>query len=425
MSYTHKTIPQSQVEFTFTITPADYEKDLQAAAVRLSERAAITGFRPGKAPYNIVKQQVGEIRILEEALESIIQKTFFAAVKEEKLETVGAPQINVEKLAPGNDLIFKATVALMPKVKLPDLASIKIENKLKEVSDADVETVIKDLQKMRTKEVVKAGQATTADKVVIDMEMFMEKVPVDGGQAKDHHVYLNEPHYIPGFAEQLIGLTKDQTKEFTLPFPKEHYQKHLAGKKVDFKVKVKEVYELQPPEINDDFAKELRQESAAKLRTLLRENLIKEAGQKEEQRASAEMIDKLIAGSTFTDIQKVLIDSEKHRIFHELKHDLEKHGIEMEQYLKDLKKTEEEIFADFTAQATKRAQAALVSRQVAFENDIKVEKTELDAEIVEIIKMYPDNPQVKENLKQHEVLDTLSAAIQNRKVMTFLKKKIS
>jgi len=422
--HSYKKLDKSQVEITITVAPEDYKKDLDAAAERLSRRAAIKGFRPGHVPYEVVKQQLGEVKIMEEALEKIIQRTYFAAVKEEKLETIGMPKINVVKMAPGNELVYQATVALLPKVTLPKLDAIKVERREPNVGETEVNKSLDELKKMQPKEIVKTGAAAKEDKVVIAMEMFLDKIPVEGGQAPSHQVYLNEPHYIPGLAEQLVGLKKDDTKEFSLRFPADHYQKHIAGKDVDFKIKVNEVFELQYADLDDAFAKNLGLESLTKLKELLTANLKKEAERQEDERMEAAILEELIEKTTFEEIPQILIDSEKRKMFYELKNDLDRRGITLEQYLNDIKKTEEQIFTDFTEGGVKRAKAALVSRQVAQENNIKVEPVELDKEIEAIKSAYPDDKNVEENLKKPEVIDTIAATVQNKKVVEFLKKAV-
>lgn len=415
---------KSQVVLTITIKPEDYKKDLEAAAVRLSERAAIKGFRPGKAPYEMVKQQLGEQSIMQEAAERLVQRAYFEAVKTEKLATVGAPQIAIKKMAPGNDFVFEAKVALLPSVKLPDLGKIKIDVKEVKTGDTEVNKVLEDLRKMQPKETLKADIATKEDKMLVDLDMFIDNIAVEGGQAKNHQVYLNEPHYIPGLAEELIGLKKDDTKEFKLSFPKDHYQKHLAGKKVDFKVKINEVFALEFAKLDDEFAKSVGQESMAKLRELLLANLSKEADKKEIERQEIAILDQMIDKTTFGEIPQILIDSEKQKMFNELKYDLDRRGITMDQYLIDIKKTEEQIFKDFDEQATKRAKAALISRQVALDNAITVDKEDMDKELTDIKVAYPDDANVEENIKRPEVLDTIAATIQNRKVLAHLKEKV-
>ena len=424
MSHELKKLDKSEVELTITVAPADYQHALERAAKHLSEVAAIKGFRPGTAPYDIVKQQVGEQRILETALEEIVRENFFKAVDAEKLETVGMPLVSMEKVAMGNDIIFKATVALMPEIKLADFKKIKVEAKPTEIGDKELDTALNDLRKMRLKEAAKKEPATKDDKVVVDMNMFIDKVAVESGWAKDHQVYLSEGHYIPGFAEQLVGLKKDEEKKFNLKFPAEHYQKQLAGKDVDFEIKVKEVFSLELPELDNDFAKSLGQKDVDTLKNLLKENLTHEAEHKEAQRQEAEILEKIVEASKFSDIPDVLIKSEKQKMFNELKHDLEHRGIEIEQYLNDIKKTEDQIFKDFEDGAAKRVKAALVARQVAIDNKITAEKDEINKEIELVKATYGNDPKVEENLKNPEVLDTIARMVQNRKVVEWLKHTI-
>jgi len=424
MKYELKKLGKSQVELKIIVTPEDYRKDLEAAATRLSERAAIKGFRPGKAPYEIVKEQLGEIKMFEEAMQTIVEINFFRAVKDEKLNTVGQPEIVIEKMAPGNDFEFKATVALLPVVKLADLKKIKVERKVKEATDEDVKNIANDLRKMQTKEVLKNDIAKKDDKIVVDMDMFINNVPMEGGQARGYQIYLNEPHYVAGLAEQLVGLKKDDEKSFTLPFPKEHYDKNYAGHDVDFKIKVKDVFTLQMPELDEDFAKALGQESVDKLINLLRENLVKENEHKADQGVEVEIWEKMVAGSEFEEIPEILVSAEKHKMFFELKHDLEHRGITFEKYLADIKKTEEEIYQDFAEGATKRAKAALVSRQVSLDNNIVVSDEELQKELDMIKTMYKDDEKIMENLKRPEVRDNIAMAVQNRKVLGWLQEQI-
>ncbi len=424
MKYTAKTLPKSEVELEITVEPADYRKNMDQAAIRLSERASIKGFRPGKAPYDIVVQNVGEIKIMEEAMQSIVESNFSQAIKQEKIDTIGMPQISIEKIAPGNDFVFKATVALMPKVKLGDISKIKVSKKDVTVGQKKLDEVLGHLTKMQAKEVITGDKATDKDKVMIDMDMTINKVPVEGGQAKGHGVYLSEEHYIPGLQKELIGLKKNDEKEFSLKFPAEHYQKHLAGKNVDFKIKLIDVFKIEYPEVNDDFAKAVGIDGIDKLKLTLKENLQKEEDQKENQRVEIEIFDKLIENTEFGELPEVLVKHEKHKMFHELKERITQQGIDMEKYLADLKKTEEQIHDDFAEQATKRVKSALISRQLAKDNNLSPSKEEIEKEVELIKKTYKDDKNVQENLKRPDVIDTLATAIQNRKVIVWLKEKV-
>jgi len=208
------------------------------------------------------------------------------------------------------------------------------------------------------------------------------------------------------------------------PSPKNYYNKQLAGNVGKFKIKVKDVYELQFPEINDELAKTLGQDSLEKMRDLLKKNLEHEAQHKADETTEIEIFETLIDKSTFDEIPEILIDGERKKMFYELTRDLERNGVSIEQYLQDIKKKEEELFEDFKQQAVKRAKAALLSRQVARENNITVADEELDKEIKLIEETYKNNDEYKENVKNPEVKDSIRNMLSNKKVIAFLKGKI-
>ncbi len=419
-----KQLEKSQTELTITVAPEEYQKYLERAAVDISQHVEIKGFRPGHAPYEQVKSAAGEMKIYEHALEYIVRRFYTDAVAEQKLDPIGMPKIWLTKLAPGNDIVFTATVAILPNVKLADVASIKVEPKDITVADAAVDRVIEDVRKTRASEVIKNDAAGAEDRVVIDMDMLKDSVPLEGGQARNHSVYLSEEYYIPGLQKELVGLKKDDEKEFKLTMPAGHYQKHLAGQEVGFKVKVHDVFTRTLPELNDEFAKGLGQETVAALRSLIHENLTAEAQQKEEQRVEISLLDQLIDGSTIGDIPDILIDVEKDKMWFELKRGVEQQGMVWEEYLKSIKKNEEELRRDFAPQAERRAKAAIISRALAKEQNLAPTGAEIDEEIAHIRDEYKDNAQAQENLNRPEVRDTVATLIRNRKVVVWLKEQV-
>ena len=155
-----------------------------------------------------------------------------------------------------------------------------------------------------------------------------------------------------------------------------------------------------------------------------RKELLEEAEQKVEQTAEIEILEQLIAKSSFDPIPEVIIDAERQKIFFELKRDLERHGVGIEQYLQDLKKTEEEMRRDFTAQAEKRAKAALISRQIALEQNLKVNDEELNKEMALMREVYKDDAVALENLLRPAVKQSIATTLQNKKVMAWLKERV-
>jgi len=425
MSHTIKNIPNSEIEITITVTPKTYQPHLEAAAKRISTRMAVKGFRKGNVPYDMMKKEVGEMALLQEALQSIVQATYVEAIQKEDLEIVGTPQIDLVKNAPGNDIVYKATVALLPKVTLADASKLTVKRKDITIEDAKVSETIEALRGMHAQEIVKEGPATGTDKLVIDMDMTVDKVAVEGGQAKDYQVYLSEDHYIPGFNKEVEGLKKGDTKKFSLEFPKTHYQKHLAGKTADFAVTVKEVFTRELPELNDEFAKKLGQKDLKALTDIITSNLENEAKQKTNQQYEIDILDAMIEKTTFEDIPEVLINSERQKMFYELQRDLERNGVSVEQYMQDIKQTQEELYEGFRNQALKRAKAALISRQVALEKEIHVTDEEVDNEIELMKQAYEHNKEAQDNLKKPEVRDSIATVLQNKKVVAWLKEQVA
>jgi trigger factor len=397
---------------------------LERAGRELSKKTKIDGFRPGNAPFDVIKQKVGEMTLYEEAAEIAVRKSYVEVVKKENLQIVGQPQIEVLKLAPENPFSFKARAALMPKVKLADWKKIKVKRKEIKIDESDIENALRDLQKMQTKEKLVKRPADRHDKVVVDMEVLLDKVAVEGGQTKGHSIYLDEPYYIPGFCAELVGLSEGQTKKFSLPFPKEHYQKNLAGKNVDFKINIKEIFELEHPALDDNFAKSLGRASFSDLKNLIQSNLQTEYSQKEEQRREIEILEKIVEGSRFDDIPEILINAEAHKMVHELEDGVAERGLKFDDYLKNIGKTHDQILLDFAPQAVKRIKTALAISEIADKENIKVSEEEIDKEIEKVLEIYKDEPDMRERIHQEESRQYLRRTLQNRKVIKLLKEKI-
>ena len=162
------TLPKSQAELIIEITPQEYQPHLEAAAKKLSQRIKIDGFRPGNVPYNIMVQKMGEGEIMNEALDEIISHTFVKAIIEKKLDTLDQPKIEITKMAPGNNLVYKATVILLPKVELPDLNLIKIEKDQIKIGDIEIDHALEHLAKSRAAEELVERAAQKTDMVKLD-----------------------------------------------------------------------------------------------------------------------------------------------------------------------------------------------------------------------------------------------------------------
>lgn len=424
MTVTVKRLPGSMAEVNATLEVADIQDDLTAAAARLAERTSFPGFRPGKAPYDVVKTKLGEMAIWNEAIEGIVRRVFVAAILGERLETVGSPAIDLKKFAPGNPIEFTASITVLPEVHdLPPLSAIRVKAKDATVDGKTVDEALEELRRMRRTETAVDRAATAEDKVMVDIAMSRDKVPLEGGDARDHGVYLAEPYYVPGFTAQLIGTKAGDARTFTLPFPETHYDKKLAGQSVDFAVTVKQVEALALPALDDAFAASLGQKSLADLTALLRKNLAEEAEQKEREREELDALDQLVAKAKFDDVPEKLVEAESDKMLHELEHSIASRGLEFRDYLAQIKKTVPELKLDFAPQAVKRVKTALAIRALAAREGVTADDAEVAHEVERTMNLYKDDPEAQARIRSEEYADILRGSIRNRKTIALLREQ--
>lgn len=431
MQFTTKELSKTELELTIELTAEELLPYVNDAVKIISERVSIKGFRPGKATYDILKQHVSEMAIHEEAAERAISKSLFEALRQlsakeagKTIEIATQPKISIEKLAPNNAFVFKATITKIPQVELGDITKIKIEKKEIIVAEEDIEKTLKELQRLQVKEALTTDPAAKGDKVKINLTLLMNKALVENGQLSDYPLVIGDNTMIPGFEDELVGMKKNEEKTFSLAFPKNYYSANLAGKLGDFTVKCLEVYKRELPELNQDFAKTMGAESMEKLREAIKGNLHHEQEHKEEQRQELVMLEKLVAESKFDEIPTVLIDREAHQMVHEMKHGLERQGLRWEDYLSHLKKTEEDLEKDYQEPAAKRVKEQLVIRAFARIHDIKTTPEELQREVDQIIAYYKNDEEIKKNVQSSNYREYLTETLTNRKVIGYLKKEI-
>ncbi|MEI7512069.1 MAG: trigger factor [Candidatus Uhrbacteria bacterium] len=416
-------LPSGEVEIKFEI-PWDETQAYREEAVKdISKAKPMPGFRPGHATYEDVKRIHGEMAILETAIERIVRAYYVKTVLAEKLETVGSPAINVDKLVPGQPIVFTTTTGLVPQVtKQPDLAACRVEKTNKPINAAQVEEALDEMRRMRRTESKVDRAATMDDLVIVDMEMTKDRVVIEGGVGTGFRVYLNEPNYIPGITEQLVGMKPGDEKEFALPFPADHFQKHLAGKDVDFKVKATEVFELTAPKADDEFAKTVGLPSLEELRAKLKENLEVEQTNRAGEAAEIAMLEKLVDASSFTETPAILINEEIGRMMQELERGLEDQGLNMATYLQQIKKTKDDLKLDFSQQAIRRVRTAVLIKEFAKQQNITVDEDAIDAEIDRILATIPESqPDTREQVASPDYREYMHIQMRNRKTLEWLK----
>lgn len=424
MDYTIQDNGQGVKIITVKLDVSYLEPFLVKAAKYLSKKNNIAGFRPGQAPREIVEKKFGSMALLENAVDEILTQSYYEIIKKEKLLVVGKPKIELKKMVPNQSFEYTAEVSILPEVILGDINKLSIKIEKVEVNDHEIEEVLHDLRKMRAQEQKTNQAAKIGDKIIIDFTVKMQGIIIDGGQGKDYPLILGDNVFIPGFEEKLVGKKPQDKIEFKLNFPSD-YKADLAGKEAEFFVEVKEVYRRILPEIDKNLLKQLgNYQSLFELKEQIKQNLLLGKQQKADKKFEVDLFEQLIDLSTFSDIPKLLIDNELHRMKHELEDNLQSQNLSLSDYLQRLGKKEDDLNKEWQAAAIKRVKTALVARKFAEENKISASPLEIDKEISVMKKKYHNQPEIIRNINSQDFREYLFHVITNRKVINFLKEKV-
>ena len=422
MNITKKEISKSQIEITVEMTAEEFKPYIARGAEKVSTEIKIEGFRPGKAPYDVLKAKIGEMTILEAAARIAIDKNLDKVIKENIVgQIVGQPQVNITKLAPDNPMEYKIVLTMLPEVKLGKYKDLKIKESQVEAKDEEVEKLLSDLREMRASEVISEAPAKLSDRVVVDIEIFLDKVPVEGGQGKGTSVVLGKNYVIPGFDKNMVGAKKNDVREFSLPYPADYHNKTLAGKMAEFRVKIQEIYSRILPEVNDEFAKGFGLDKVEELKTNIKKSLSAEKQQELIKASEAAMLDKIISQSKFGEIPEVLIKHEAEVMMSELEYSVKRQGGKFEDYLLHLKKTREQMMLDIMPDAVKRVKVSLIVREIGAQEKIQATEHEIHKAIDEALKHYQKNKEIEARIKSQFYHDYTANNITGKKVMEKLR----
>ena len=412
------------MEITIVLTPEEFQPYLVRAAESLSRDHKVAGFRPGKLPLAMALKQFGEKAVYEEAAEPAIRDSYARAVREHDLKTVGSPHIELTTLAPNEPLRFTATVSVLPEVTLPDLTNITIARRAVSVPASEIDRVLEDLRKMQPKEALVDRAAEAKDKVIVDLDLKKENVPIEGGQAKQHQIYLAEEYYLPNIREAIVGMAKGETKTLPIEFPKDHFQKHLAGSKVDATVTLHDVYTVELPVLDDAFAKSIGQPDIATLRKLVEQNLTNEATKKSSDAEEVDLLDQTIAGAKFDELPELLITGQARQMIEELEEGVGKQGVPFADYLQQIKKTRDQLLLEMAPEAVKRVKAALLTRAIGEQQAIAPDEQAVDAEIQAQLEHYTNEPEVRQRIQSEESREYVRMLLRNRGVISWLRGQV-
>jgi trigger factor len=414
-------LPKNSAEVLVELAPHEIQPHLDRAAARLSREKPIPGFRPGKAPYTVMEKTVGADVLYHEAAETIVRDSFLRVLKEQKLVTVGQPALSLQKVAPGNPFVYKATIALLPEVQLGEYRTLKVKKQNVMVTDDEVNSLLEDLRRSRCTEVLVTRPARKDDKVEIDFQGFSDGVPLEGATSKTHPIVIGSQQFVPGFEEHLIGMKPGEKKEFTIRFPKTYHDKRLENRNVLFRVTLHSVFQRNIPVADDAFAKSMGTfKTLVELKERLRKNISDSKTQKERERFEQAMLEKIEEISKIGELPDVLVNGEIDKMLSELRERTSAQGMEYPRYLEALKKSEEDLKKEFLPKAEKRIRLALLSRAIAEKERIEIRDDEIDKEIEEARALYRGNQEVEQNLRSDDYRRYLKNTMTAHRVTEFL-----
>ena len=424
MQQEYKVLEHSQGELKITIDGDQWQQAQKKAFKKLASKAQIKGFRQGHAPEAMIRSQIGEKEILLEAIDMTANDALLYGVQENKLRLVSRPElINMEQMdEKAVTLVFRVTV--YPQVTLGDYKSLEYKVEKVSVKKSEVDDEIKKLQERYAEEVLKVdGAVENGDIAVLDFEGFKDGKPFEGGKGTEYPLTIGSNSFIPGFEEQIIGMTADQEKDINVTFPKDYSVDELAGAPVTFKVKVDSVKQKKLPELNEDFVKEVHLNDNLKtvddLTAFIKDEMKNQKTSQAEEKATDELLSKL-ADNCQVEIPEVMIDDETQTTYENYVSRLQGQGISMDMYYKITSQNEEGFKKNLRPDAEKKVRVRLLLEAVA--DDLKLEPTaeEIEKEYQNMATEYSmDVAKVKELAPQ----DYIASDLKMRQALDILKKQ--
>ena len=397
-------LPKSKIKIKISLSGEEFSPYLVMGARELSKEIDIPGFRRGKAPQKIVEERIGKERITEEAVNIALNKIFPKIVEEKKLKIIGPPQAKIDfpLLKEKGDFSAEIEASVFPEVLLPDWRKIVKEEEKKDVNvkDEEIENALLWIQKSRAKKIRKITKVKRGDEVLLDYEIRIGNVKIENGDIKNQRIVVGDGKLLLDFEEKLVGMKEGEEKSFSVICPEKFWKKELQGKSLDFKVKMKEVFKIELPEINDEFAMSLGEvKSVKELKENIKKGILIEKREAEERRWQGEVLQK-IANEAKIEVPDILIEEQRERMINDLKNAVEEQmDISFESYLSQIKKTEDDIKKEFMGEAEKRVRIFLCIYKISSEEKIEVTDEETESEIQKNMQRYP---QIMENLKNKQ-----------------------
>ncbi|EJL43881.1 trigger factor [Brevibacillus agri] len=415
-------VENNQGVLTVEVDASQVDAALDQAFKKVVQKVQVPGFRKGKVPRKMFESRFGVESLYQDALDILLPAAYGQAVRETGIEPVDRPEVDVEQMEKGKNLIFKATVTVKPEVKLGDYKGLTIEEKDFTVTDETVDAELKRMQERHAELVaVEEGAAQEGDIVVIDFEGFQDGVAFEGGKAEDYSLELGSGTFIAGFEEQLVGLAIGDEKEIKVTFPEEYHSPNLAGKEAVFKVKLNSLKRKNLPVLDDEFAKDVSEfDTLEELKADTKKKLEEKAAQEKEQYVREQLVLKA-AENAEIDLPAVMVEHELDQMVNEFGQRLQYQGMTLELYYQFSGMDESQLRDQLRADATSRVRTSLTLEAIGKAEKIEATEEDVTEELNKLAGVYgrPADELRKIFTAQDNML-ALYRDVQIRKTVDFL-----
>ena len=412
---------KNEVKLTFNIEAEKFEAAMKKVYAKTAKYFNIPGFRKGKAPMQLVERQYGSAIFYEDAFNELVPEIYDEAIRENKVEAVSKPEIDIVQMEKGKELIFTAVVETKPEVELGKYKGIEIKKIEYTTSDKDIEHELGHMAERNARLVtIEDRPVEKGDITTIDFDGSIDGVQFDGGKAENHELEIGSNTFIPGFEDQIIGMKLEEERDIKVKFPEDYFSKDLAGRDAVFKVKLHEIKKKELPKIDDEFAKDVSEfDTLEELKNSIKEKLDTENAEKAKYETEEEAI-KTVCDNTKLDIPNGMIEMEIDNMVRDMETRLSYQGLNLQQYLQIMGKTEEDIRSNFKEQAEKSVKSRLVLEAIVKAEKIEATPDEVTDKVKEMAKQY--GRKEEELLENAQLKDYISESLKTEKAIDFIVK---
>lgn len=421
MSLSVEKLEGSMAKLTIEVPAEEFTKAVSEAYKKQKNKFSVPGFRKGKVPQAYIEKMYGPAVFYEDAANQLINEYYPKEIEDCEVEIASNPEIDVEQIEKGKNFIFTATVAVKPEIKIGEYKGVEIEKIDDAVTEDEIMAEILKTQKENSRSIpVEDRPAKMDDEVTINFEGFIDGEAFEGGKGENYKLTLGSHSFIDTFEDQIVGKSVGDQFDVNVTFPEDYHVDDLANKPAVFKVELLGINEIELPELDDEFASEVSSfETYAEYKEDVKK-ILEVKKKKEVNRQKQSKIVEKLAESAEVEIPEPMIAYNQERIFNEFSQNMMYQGLQMEQYLKLMNTTKEDMLERVKPDAIARIKTSLVLEAVVAAEGITPTEDEIEEEIQNMASSYQMEPEKIKELLDDKEMESLKKDVASRKALDFL-----